>query len=127
MEEQKISASLEDYIEAIHQISKEKQVVKAIDLSKRLDVKRSSVAEAIKNLTKRELVTYENNNLKLTDKGLEIAKEVINRHNTLYNFFAKVLKVEPEEAQLNACRVEHVITENAFKNLTKYIKEKTDM
>ncbi len=127
MEEHKISASLEDYIEAIHQISKEKQVVKAIDLSKRLDVKRSSVAEAIKNLTKRELVTYENNNLKLTDKGLEIAKEVINRHNTLYNFFAKVLKVEPEEAQLNACRVEHVITENAFKNLTKYIEEKTDM
>ena len=96
-------------------------------MSKRLDVKRSSVAEAIKNLTKRELVTYENNNLKLTDKGLEIAKEVINRHNTLYNFFAKVLKVEPEEAQLNACRVEHVITENAFKNLTKYIEEKTDM
>ena len=127
MEEHKISASLEDYIEAIHQISKEKQVVKAIDLSKRLDVNRSSVAEAIKNLTKRELVTYENNNLKLTDKGLEIAKEVINRHNTLYNFFAKVLKVEPEEAQLNACRVEHVITENAFKNLTKYIEEKTDM
>ena len=127
MEEHKISASLEDYIEAIHQISKEKQVVKAIDLSKRLDVKRSSVAEAIKNLTKRELVTYENNNLKLTDKGLEIAKEVINRHNTLYNFFAKVLKVEPEEAQLNACRVEHVITENAFKNLTQYIEEKTDM
>ena len=127
MEEHKISASLEDYIEAIHQISKEKQVVKAIDLSKRLDVKRSSVAEAIKNLTKRELVTYENNDLKLTDKGLEIAKEVINRHNTLYNFFAKVLKVEPEEAQLNACRVEHVITENAFKNLTKYIEEKTDM
>ena len=123
MEEHKISASLEDYIEAIHQISKEKQVVKAIDLSKRLDVKRSSVAEAIKNLTKRELVTYENNNLKLTDKGLEIAKEVINRHNTLYNFFAKVLKVEPEEAQLNACRVEHVITGNAFKNLTKYIEE----
>ena len=127
MEEHKISASLEDYVEAIHQISKEKQVVKAIDLSKRLDVKRSSVAEAIKNLTKRELVTYENNNLKLTDKGLEIAKEVINRHNTLYNFFAKVLKVEPEEAQLNACRVEHVITENAFKNLTKYIEEKTNM
>lgn len=126
MEEHKISASLEDYIEAIHQISKEKQIVKAIDLSKRLDVKRSSVAEAIKNLTKRELVTYENNELNLTGKGLEIAKEVINRHNTLYNFFAEILKVEPEEAQLNACRVEHVITENAFKNLTKFVKEKTD-
>lgn len=126
MEEHKISASLEDYIEAIHQISKEKQIVKAIDLSKRLDVKRSSVAEAIKNLTKRELVTYENNELNLTGKGLEIAKEVINRHNTLYNFFAEILKVEPKEAQLNACRVEHVITENAFKNLTKFVKEKTD-
>lgn len=126
MEEHKISASLEDYIEAIHQISKEKQIVKAIDLSKRLDVKRSSVAEAIKNLTRRELVTYENNELNLTNKGLEIAKEVINRHNTLYNFFAEILKVEPEEAQLNACRVEHVITKNAFKNLTRFVKEKTD-
>ena len=91
MEQNKISASLEDYIEAIHQISQEKQVVKAIDLSKRLEVKRSSVAEAIKNLQKRELVTYENNEILLTEKGLEIAKEVITRHTTLYNFFAKIL------------------------------------
>ena len=106
MEQNKISASLEDYIEAIHQISQEKQVVKAIDLSKRLDVKRSSVAEAIKNLQKRELVTYENNDILLTEKGLEIAKEVITRHTTLYNFFAKILNVDSEEAQLNACRVE---------------------
>lgn len=121
MEQNKISASLEDYIEAIHQISQEKQVVKAIDLSKRLDVKRSSVAEAIKNLQKRELVTYENNDILLTEKGLEIAKEVITRHTTLYNFFAKILNVDSEEAQLNACRVEHVITENAFKNLSKFV------
>ena len=126
MEKHKISASLEDYMEAIYQISEVKQVVKAIDLSKRLDVKRSSVAEAIKNLTKRELVTYENNELKLTDKGLEIAKEVINRHKTLYDFFAKILNIEPEEAQLNACRVEHVITENAFKNLTIFVKDNID-
>ncbi len=121
MEQNKISASLEDYIEAIHQISQEKQVVKAIDLSKRLDVKRSSVAEAIKNLQKRELVTYENNDILLTEKGLQIAKEVITRHTTLYNFFAKILNVDSEEAQLNACRVEHVITENAFKNLSKFV------
>ena len=123
MEQNKISASLEDYIEAIHQISQEKQVVKAIDLSKRLDVKRSSVAEAIKNLQKRELVTYENNDILLTEKGLEIPKEVITRHTTLYNFFAKILNVDSEEAQLNACRVEHVITENAFKNLSKFVDE----
>ena len=123
MEQNKISASLEDYIEAIHQISQEKQVVKAIDLSKRLEVKRSSVAEAIKNLQKRELVTYENNEILLTEKGLEIAKEVITRHTTLYNFFAKILNVDSEEAQLNACRVEHVITENAFKNLSKFVDE----
>lgn len=123
MEQNKISASLEDYIEAIHQISQEKQVVKAIDLSKRLEVKRSSVAEAIKNLQKRELVTYENNEILLTEKGLEIAKEVITRHTTLYNFFAKILNVDSEEAQLNACRVEHVITENAFKNLSKFVNE----
>ena len=123
MEQNKISASLEDNIEAIHQISQEKQVVKAIDLSKRLEVKRSSVAEAIKNLQKRELVTYENNEILLTEKGLEIAKEVITSHTTLYNFFAKILNVDSEEAQLNACRVEHVITENAFKNLSKFVDE----
>ena len=97
--------------------------MKAIDLSKRLEVKRSSVAEAIKNLQKRELVTYENNEILLTEKGLEIAKEVITRHTTLYNFFAKILNVDSEEAQLNACRVEHVITENAFKNLSKFVDE----
>lgn len=122
MEENKISASLEDYIEAIYQIEKEKELVKAIDLAKRLDVKRSSVAEAIKNLAKKELVTYENNILNLTEEGLKIAKEVIKRHNTLSDFFEKILGVENKEAQINACKVEHVLTKNAFDKLCKFVE-----
>lgn len=122
MEENKISASLEDYIEAIYQIEKEKELVKAIDLAKRLNVKRSSVAEAIKNLAKKELVTYENNILNLTEEGLKIAKEVIKRHNTLSDFFEKILGVENKEAQINACKVEHVLTKNAFDKLCKFVE-----
>ncbi len=123
MDSLKITASLEDYLEAIYEIIEEKQGVKAIDISKRLGVGRSSVTEALKNLADKKLVNYGRYEvISLTHLGEKIAKRVIKKHEALYYFFSKILGTSPEEAEENACKVEHVISESAFDRLLALIE-----
>lgn len=117
-----ISSSLEDYLEAIYEIYTQKNGVKAIDISKKLGVGRSSVTEALKTLAQKNLVNYSRYGvLSLTAAGEEAAKNVIERHKTLYNFFKNTLNLDENEAQENACRVEHVLSEKAFQALINFV------
>ena len=119
-----VSSSLEDYLEVIYEIFEEKQGVKAIEISRRLGVGRSSVTDALKTLAEKKLVNYGRYDvISLTQEGEKIAREVIVKHTVLYDFFIKVLKLSPEEANKNACRVEHVISEEAFEGFNKFMKE----
>jgi len=123
MEAIKITASLEDYLEAIYEIIEEKQGVKAVEVAKRLNVKRSSVTEALKNLAEKKLVNYGRYDvISLTPYGVLVAKKVIEKHKTLYDFFTKILDLSPEEASINACKVEHVISENVLQRLIAFIE-----
>ena len=118
-----ISSSLEDYLEAIYEIYTQKNGVKAIDISKKLGVGRSSVTEALKTLAQKNLVNYSRYGvLSLTAAGEEAAKNVIERHKTLYNFFKNTLNLDENEAQENACRVEHVLSEKAFQALINFVE-----
>ena len=120
--EKKLSQSLEDYLEAIYEIYTKKNGVKAIDISKKLGVGRSSVTEALKTLAQKHLVNYSRYGvLSLTAAGEEAAKNVIERHKTLYNFFKNTLNLDENEAQENACRVEHVLSEKAFQALINFV------
>ena len=119
-----ISSSLEDYLEAIYEIYQEKQGVKAIDISKKLGVGRSSVTEALKTLAQKHLVNYSRYGiLSLTSAGESAAKNVIEKHKVLYNFFKNTLNLEEQEAQENACRVEHVLSEKAFQSLIDFVNK----
>lgn len=117
-----ISSSLEDYLEAIYEIYTEKRGVKAIDISKKLGVGRSSVTEALKTLAQKHLVNYSRYGvLSLTSAGEDAAKNVIEKHKVLYNFFKNTLNLDEQEAQENACRVEHVLSEKAFRSLIDFV------
>lgn len=121
METKKITASLEDYLEALYSIIEEKQGVRAIDVSKRLGVRRSSVTEALKNLAEKKLINYGRYDvISLTPSGINLAKKVIEKHKALYDFLEKILGVDPNEAQQNACRIEHVISEDVLKRLMAF-------
>jgi DtxR family Mn-dependent transcriptional regulator len=123
VEIEKISASLEDYLETIYEIIEEKQGVKAVEISRRLGVGRSSVTEALKNLADKKLVNYGRYDvISLTPAGEKAAKKVQFRHQALYDFLVKVLDVEFEEAQENACRIEHVISEDVLKRLISFVE-----
>lgn len=123
LKKKKISASLEDYLEAIYKIIEEKQGVKAIEISRRLGVGRSSVTEALKILAEKKLVNYGRYDvISLTTAGEKVAEKVILKHKVLYEFFTEILGVDNKQAQENACVIEHVITEDILKRLISFIE-----
>ena len=115
-----ISASQEDYLEAIYEIIMEKNGVKAVEISRRLGVGRSSVTEALKALADKKLVNYARYEvISLTKEGESLAKEISQKHHVLTDFFSEVLGLSPDDAQENACRVEHVISKDAAQRFEK--------
>ncbi len=118
-----ISASLEDYLEAIFQIIKDKQAARAKDISKRLNVGRSSVTGALHALADRELINYAPYDvITLTDKGKAIAEDVVRRHEVLRDFFVKVLSIAPTEAEETACKMEHVISDTILERFVEFVE-----
>jgi len=122
---EKLTASLEDYLEVICNYTNEGKTIRAIDISKELKVSRASVTEALKKLATKGFVNYERyETLSLTPLGKEIAQNVVSKHNVLQKFFENILGLQSEEASENACRIEHVITENAFNRIVDLVGSK---
>ena len=117
----KISASLQDYLEAIFHIISEKGGVRAKDIAVYLGVKAGSVTTALKSLARNDYVNYETYEvITLTDKGLEEAKYVIEKHEKLKNFFVEVLGADSVLADSGACKIEHVIPNELVERLVSF-------
>lgn len=122
MIETKLSASLEDYLEAIYHIERERGAARAKDISARLSVNNSSVTGALRALSERDLINYEAYGAAtLTREGEKLAVEVVRRHDTLLEFFVKVLGVEEEQAERAACDMEHAIPREMLERFTRFV------
>ena len=118
-----LSASLEDYLEAIYNIIDKKQAIRAKDIASELGVSRSSVTGALHALADRDLINYAPyDTITLTREGNEIAKGVVHRHRTLRDFFIEVLGIHPKEAENSACRMEHEISDVVMERLVQFIE-----
>lgn len=123
MESQKVSASLEDYLEAIYILEQKYRVARAKDIADYMHVQRASVTGALKALSVRGLVYYTPYSyVTLTAEGKKIAEEILYRHRILKEFFSKILKLDPEESEQNACRIEHAIQPHAVERLVKFLE-----
>jgi DtxR family Mn-dependent transcriptional regulator len=120
---QQLSASLEDYIEAIYHIITEKQVARGKDITARLAVSGASVTEALRALSRRGLINYAPYEvITLTNQGREIAEDVIRRHNSLKQFFTNVLAIEEALAEEGACKIEHTAPPEIINRMVDFIK-----
>jgi len=118
-----LSASLEDYIEAIFHIVAEKKVARGKEIAKRLKVSRASVTEALRSLSKKGLINYEPYEvITLTEKGREVAEDVIRRHEALKDFFVKVLAIDAAQAEDSACRIEHAAPPEVIDRLIRLVE-----
>ena len=117
-----LSASLEDYIEAIYHIITKKQVARSKDIATRLDVSRASVTEALRTLAKKGLINYAPYEpITLTGSGKTTAEDVIFRHETLKRFFVEVLAIDNKTAEEGACKVEHAAPPEVISRMISFI------
>ena len=119
-----IHESGEDYLEAILRLQKENGVARSVDVARKLKVSKPSVSRAMSILEENGYVTVGNiGALELTAKGKERAESVYSRHVLLTDFLQKIAGIGAEQAEENACRIEHDIDEDVKKGIEKWMKE----
>ena len=105
-----LSASLEDYLEAIFNLAGKSNVARSKDIAKLLSVAKPSVTRALKILAKKGLVNYRPYGyVTLTDSGVAEAARVARKHNIIKSFFVNILGIDAEVAQEAACKAEHAL------------------
>jgi DtxR family Mn-dependent transcriptional regulator len=120
---EKISASLEDYLEAIFWIITAKGVARVKDIAKTLSVKASSVTDALRTLAKKNYINYTPYEvITLTSEGEKLAKSVVRRHQILKDFFTNVLAVDEKLADEGACKMEHNIDHQIVEKLVSFME-----
>ncbi|MBO6207875.1 MAG: metal-dependent transcriptional regulator [Lachnospiraceae bacterium] len=119
----KSNESAEDYLEAILVLKERGYMVRAVDISRHLGYKKSSVSVAMKNLIEKGLVRITSQGfIVLTESGMEIADKIYERHKILSEWFLS-LGISEENALKDACRVEHYLSEESFAAIKKHIAE----
>ena len=119
----KIQESAQMYLKTIYVLSLENNHVRSIDISKKMHFTKPSVSRAINNLKSEEYIDiHDNGYIVLTKKGLKIAKDIYTKHNVLVDFLTGI-GVKENIADDDACRIEHVISEETYKALNKFNKQ----
>ena len=117
----RLSDSLEDYLEAIYRIILEQGQVKPKDITKAMHVAGASVTGALRTLTEKGLIRYAPyDEISLTPSGLSIAQDVFSRHKRLKAFLKNMLDVSEQEADETACKMEHVISSETIGKLVRF-------
>jgi DtxR family transcriptional regulator, Mn-dependent transcriptional regulator len=120
--EKPLTSTMEDYLEAIFNLDRDKKVVRVKDIAKKLDVKMPSVTSMLKTLSDRGLVSYEKYEyVELTDEGSGVGEEMHRRHGILREFLTKILKVDPATADEEACKMEHALSAETLNSFTDFI------
>ncbi|MDD2493767.1 MAG: metal-dependent transcriptional regulator [Tissierellia bacterium] len=116
--------SMEMYLETVYILENNHGHAHGVDIAKHLGVSKPSVTKAIKNLKDQGLVnTQKYGTITLTEKGREISAEIYNNHQILELFLEHSLKLSPNEASMNACKIEHVVSEEMLEAIKSYLKK----
>ncbi|OOM14219.1 metal-dependent transcriptional regulator [Clostridium saccharobutylicum] len=120
-----INESVENYLETILILSQKSPIVRSIDIATELNFKKSSVSVAMKNLREKEYITMTNEGyIHLTEAGQKIANMVYEKHTFLSGWLEN-LGVNDKTAAEDACRIEHVISNESFEAIKKYVNKNT--
>lgn len=116
----KLGESLEDYLETLL-ILEETGRIRCVDVAHRMDVSKPSVNKAMNVLKEKGYVMQESyGDIFLTDAGRKVAKAVLHRHHVVHNFLRDILGVSDQNAEEDACHIEHVISEETFEKLINF-------
>ncbi len=118
----KIRKSSEDYLEAMLVMQERHGYIRSIDIAAELGVTKPSVSYATKRLRENGYITMDKEGLiTLTDKGMEIAESMYERHRLLTQFFVR-LGIREDVAREDACKIEHDLSEETFQAIKNHVE-----
>lgn len=117
-----IQRSGEDYLETIYILQQRTGYVRSIDIAKEMNYSKPSVSNGMRILRELGYITMaQDGQIKLTKNGLNRAKEVYARHLLIREFFIKKLGVNAATAEIDACKIEHIISDETYEKLQEFM------
>lgn len=121
---EKMSKSHEDYLEAIVTLGGTPNTpIRSVDVASKLGVSKASVNKAVNALKEKGLVDQPYyGDITLTEEGYSYGQSVLDRHHLLFTFLSKALGIPEDQADKEACVMEHAISDESFEKWVTYIK-----
>lgn len=117
-----LQESAEMYLETIYVLSKKSGSVRSIDVAEHMGYSKPSVSRAVGLLKSGGyLIMADDGSLTLTDEGSEVAKKIFERHTVLSQFLTRI-GVSDETASIDACKIEHVISDETLNAIKNHLK-----
>jgi DtxR family Mn-dependent transcriptional regulator len=118
-----VTHSVAHYLTTLLELSQKQGYARVSDVARELDLARGSVSSQMKQLKEKGLVTEDENKvLFLSERGETIAKEIIHNRAVLISFFRDVLGVNPERSEIDACKMEHLLSRESAAHLLSLVK-----
>lgn len=117
-----IHESGEDYLEAILLLSREQADVHSVDVARRMSVSQPTITKSVKKLVQDGYVVMRGMHICLTEKGKAKAEEVYKKHTVITRFWEK-LGISSGVAETDACRMEHIVSDEVFTAMKKFLGE----
>lgn len=122
-EENNITHSAAHHLLAILDLKEKRGYARVTDVARELNITTGSASINLKSLKAKNLIIEDENKfLALSEEGEAVARAVLMRKKLLYNFLANVLKVRPEQAEIDSCKTEHLISAETAKKLQEFIE-----
>ena len=123
-----LTIAMQNYLETIYELATEnmnaKSGVRSSDIASKLNVSKASVNNAISVLVENGFVTNERyQDVYLTEEGIQTAELLCRRHEIIKELFTRVLGIEGDIADEDACAIEHVISGRAIQKMSEYLKK----
>lgn len=114
----------ENYLETILILKQTYSRVRSIDIAKKLNYTKPSISRAVSILKQDNLIIVNSDgSIDFTPEGEKQANEIYERHCLIAKFLMKTLNIDSETAHTDACRIEHIISQNTLIGIKKYLKE----
>lgn len=121
--EEKLSFTMENYLEAVYELSSEETGARLSDIAERLGVTKASTNSAMVTLSDKGLITNEKyGEIFLTPAGRKLAEFTSNKHRTIQKFFTEILKLDFDTADTDACAIEHVISNSSIQAMQEFMR-----
>lgn len=123
-EDNDVTHSAAHHLLAILELREKRGYARVTDVARHLNITTGSASTNLKTLKAKGLIAEDDNRfLVLTPEGETLATAVVQRRNIIHKFLSEILKVTPEQAEIDACKTEHLISAETARKLERFMKE----